>query len=274
MPRRLLVISLITMIFSGCHHYCAHPEDPFESINREIYKFDMAFDATVLKPPAKLYYNYVPASVRGGINNVFNNVAMLPTIGNDILQLQGKHAINDIGRLVLNSTLGLGGIGDVATSLGVPIHRNDFGQTLASWGNTTSPYIMLPFLGPSTIRDGFGMVIDYTFLTPYPLIADQILYGILTTRYIDLRSQMMDGEPMLQDALDPYIFMRDAYLQYRNNLIHQHQPEHLQTTSEDSSSDLYVPEDTTPLTETKESGKSSPFPITTASYDSNRTVSA
>lgn len=270
MPRRLIFVLFIMIIFSGCHHHCAHPDDPFESINREIYKFNMAFDATVLKPPAKLYYTYVPPAIRGGINNVFNNIAMLPTIGNDILQLQGQHAINDFARFYLNSTLGLAGIGDVATNLGIPAHRNDFGLTLASWGNLTSPYIMLPFLGPSTIRDGFGMVFDYTFLTPYPLIADQILYGILTTRYIDLRSQMMDGEHLLHDSLDPYIFMRDAYLQYRNNLIGQHN----HSAPEDSSAELYIPEDSSPLTEPIESGKSSPFPITTASYDSNRTVSA
>lgn len=268
MPRRLILI-LLMMTLSGCHHYCAHPEDPFESINRELYKFNMAFDATVLKPPTKLYYQYVPAPVRGGINNVFNNIAMLPTIGNDILQLQGHHAIHDFARFYLNSTLGLAGIGDVASNLGIPLHRNDFGLTLASWGNTTSPYIMIPFLGPSTIRDGFGMVLDYTFLTPYPLIADQILYGILSTRYIDLRSQMMDGEDMLHDSIDPYIFMRDAYLQYRQNLIGQ---QHL-SAPEDSSAELYVPEEGTPLTEPQESGKSSPFPITTALNDSHRTVS-
>jgi phospholipid-binding lipoprotein MlaA len=273
MRLRLITAALFAVLLNGCKHQCPHPDDPFENINREIYKMNMAFDATVLRPPSRAYYLYMPAAIRGGINNVFNNIAMLPTIGNDILQLQGKHAINDFGRFYLNSTLGLAGIGDVATKLGVPLHHNDFGLTLAHYGNPNSPYIMIPFLGPSTIRDGFGLVVDYTFMTPYPLIADRLLYGILTTRYVDLRSQMMDGEHLLHDSLDPYIFMRDAYLQYRNNLIgiNKALPS---DPAQDSSASLYVPEDDAPLTETSDKAKSSPFPITTASNDSNSTLPA
>ncbi|HBB52828.1 MAG TPA: ABC transporter [Legionellales bacterium] len=268
-----LVLVPLLLLLNGCHHTCSHPDDPFENINREIYKMNMAFDATLLKPSATLYYDYVPANIRAGINNVFNNVAMLPTIGNDILQLKGHHAINDFARFYLNSTLGLAGIGDVATQLGIPNHRNDFGLTLAHWGNPNSPYIMIPFLGPSTIRDGFGLVVDYTFMTPYPFIAGRFLYGILGTRYVDLRSQMMDGEHLLHDSLDPYIFMRDAYLQYRRNLIGINQG-NSSTPAQDTSASLYVPEDDTPLTETQDGAKSSPFPITTALNDSNSPLPA
>jgi len=225
---------VFTLLLNGCKHHCSHPDDPFEDINRQVYKFNAAFDATMLKPASTAYYDYVPDRVRAAINNIFNNIAMLPTIGNDILQLQGKHAINDFGRFFLNSTLGLAGIGDVATNLHVPNHHNDFGLTLAHYGNTTSPYIIVPFLGPATIRDGFGLIVDYTFLTPYPLIADRFLYGILSTRYVDLRSQLIAGDNLLHDSLDPYLFMRDAYLQYRNNLIN----------NQDDSSTLYVPEET------------------------------
>jgi phospholipid-binding lipoprotein MlaA len=272
---RLNYLRLLSVLFflNGCHHTCPHPEDPFEKVNRGIYKMNMAFDATVLKPSAQLYYDYAPPAVRAGINNVFTNIAMLPTIGNDILQLKAQQAITDFARLYLNSTLGLAGIGDVATSLGIPNHHNDFGLTLAHWGNLNSPYIMIPFLGPSTIRDGFGLVVDYTFMTPYPFIADNMLYGVLGTRYIDLRSQMMDGEHLLHDSLDPYIFMRDSYLQYRRNLIGINQTGTTHST-EDSSAELYVPEDAPPLTETSDGAKSSPFPITTAANDSNSTLPA
>lgn len=240
--RFLSFLFLIPFALSACHYHCSNPEDPFEKINRDIYKFNMAFDATILKPPAVAYQRYIPAPIRAGVNNVYTNIGMLPTIGNDILQLQGKNTINDLGRLIINSSLGLAGIGDVATKVGIPMHRNDFGLTLAHWGNSKSPYIMIPFLGPSTIRDGFGLIVDYTFFTPYPYIPDNILYGILALRYVDLRSQLLDDEKLLNNALDPYTLMRDAYFQHRHRLMGINKG--LDNTSEDTSQALYVEDDT------------------------------
>ena len=236
--RFLFFIILIQFGLSACHYHCQNPEDPYEKINRDIYKFNMAFDATILKPPALAYQRYIPAFIRASVNNIYTNVGMLPTIGNDILQLQGAKTIHDVGRFVINSSLGLGGIGDVATKLGVPMHRNDFGLTLAHWGNLKSPYIMIPFLGPSTVRDGFGLIVDYTFFTPYPYIPDNALYGILVLRYVDLRSQLLDDEKLLNNALDPYALMRDAYFQHRKQLMGLNKG--IDATTEDSSQDLYV----------------------------------
>lgn len=235
---RLLLILCCLCSLCSCIHRCPNPNDPLEGFNRQVFKMNMAFDATVLQPPARLYILILPAPVRAGINNVYLNIATLPTIANDILQLQGKHTINDIGRFILNSTLGLGGIGDVATNLGVPLHHNDFGLTLAHWGNTTSPYVIIPFMGPSTLRDCMSLLVDYTFFSPYPLIATSLLYNILGLRYIDLRSQMMDNLKIVHESMDPYTMMKDGYLQYRQHLIAQNQS--AAAAENDQSETLYL----------------------------------
>jgi phospholipid-binding lipoprotein MlaA len=242
MKKGFFFTCLSALVFSGCIHRCPNPDDPLEAFNRQVFKMNMAFDATVLKPPAELYLKIFPAPIRAGINNVFDNVAMLPTIANDILQLQKNHTINDMGRLSINSLLGLGGIGDVATQLGVPLHHNDFGLTLAHWGNTKTPYVMIPFLGPCTLRDSMSLLVDYTFFSPYPFIPNAILYRVLGLRYVDLRSQMMDNMNLLKNAIDPYVLMRDAYLQHRQVQIMQNQTGQVDVM-QDNSSSLYVEED-------------------------------
>jgi phospholipid-binding lipoprotein MlaA len=204
---------------------------------------NMAFDATVLQPPARVYVLVIPAPIRAAINNVYVNVSTLPTIANDILQLQYQHTINDIGRFLLNSSLGLGGIGDVATQLHIPNHHNDFGLTLAHWGNLNSPYIMIPFLGPSTLRDGMSLLVDYTFFSPYPFIANPILYNLLGLRYIDLRSQMSDNIKLVNEAIDPYKMMKDGYMQYRQHLITQNHSTGSHNPEDDASASLYVDDD-------------------------------
>jgi phospholipid-binding lipoprotein MlaA len=239
MKKGFLLSLLVCLSLTGCQHHCANPADPFEPINRNIYKMNMAFDATFLKPPADLYIWLIPVQIRAGINNVYDNIATLPTIANDILQLQTGHTIHDIGRFSLNSTLGLGGIGDVATQLGVPRHHNDFGLTVAHWGNSYSPYVMIPFLGPCTLRDSFSLLVDYTFFTPYPFIPNPMLYRVLGLRYVDLRSQMADNLELLKNAIDPYVMMRDAYLSRRLNQISQNQKGTVNLDEDDSTS-LYV----------------------------------
>lgn len=260
-----------TLMVSACASTGTNPQDPYESFNREVYKFNMAFDATMLKPPAKLYAKIIPAKVRAGINNVYNNINMLPTVANDLLQASWNDAIKDSWRFVINSTLGVAGIFDPASTMKLPPHSNDLGLTFAKWGDKQSPYLMIPFLGPSTFRDGMGMMFDYALFTPYPYIqSDALLYGVLGLRYVDLRSQMFDTERLMADAIDPYAFMRDAYLQHRQFLI---------TGEQQDTGDLYVDEEadktnTTILPETPADGKPTLFPLTTASHDSHRTASA
>ena len=146
---------------------------------------------------------------------------MLPSTANDLLQAEWKQAIRDTWRFAINSTLGLGGILDVATGFGLPHHNNDLGLTFARWGNKQSPYLVLPLLGPATIRDAMGETIDFAVFMPYPYLNNYaLIYGLLGLRYIDLRAQLMDTEKLMDEALDPYVFIRDAYLQNRNFAIH------------------------------------------------------
>ncbi|OGV28454.1 MAG: ABC transporter [Legionellales bacterium RIFCSPHIGHO2_12_FULL_35_11] len=221
MRSSLAVITLSVYIFilaSCCTQSGVNINDPYESINRKTYQFNRAFDATFLKPLARLYKKIIPDTVRISINNIYNNINMIPTAINDGLQGDYKNVIKDTWRFVINSTLGIGGVFDLAaTRFELPQHSNDLGLTFAKWGDKKSPYVVLPFLGPSTIRDGMGIAFEYPLITPYTYITNiALLYDILGLRYVDLRAQLLDKESLMQDALDPYTFIRDAYLQYRN----------------------------------------------------------
>ena len=223
---RLISLLIITAIISSCITKGTYPDDPYENINRHIYKFNNRVDQIALKPVAKAYQAVIPGVVRGGITNIYNNINLLPTIANDILQADTKYVLKDTWRLIINSSIGLGGIFDPADSFGLPHHANDLGLTFAKWGDKHSPHIMLPFIGPSTIRDGMGLLFDYTFFMPYPYLQSTIwTNALLVMRYIDLRSQWLDNERLMDDALDPYAFIRDAYLQRRQFLITGDKPD-------------------------------------------------
>ena len=260
-----------TLLLSACATKGTNPDDPYEPFNRKVYKFNTAFDTIILKPPAKIYAKVVPAQVRAGINNVYDNINMLPTVANDLLQAEWNLSIKDAWRFIINSTLGIGGIFDPASTFKLPPHSNDAGLTFAKWGDKKSPYLVIPFLGPSTFRDGMGLMFNYTLFTPYPYIkSDALLYGALGLRYVDLRSQMFDVDKLMADAIDQYAFMREAYLQHRHYLITGEQP---------VESSLYVDEEAneasdTILPETPANGTPSKFPLTTAQHATHRTASA
>ncbi len=231
------------VMLTSCIHKGTHPDDPYEALNRQVFKFNQAFDATFLKPPARLYQAIIPAPVRASVNNFYNNIYMIPTIANDLLQGQVKYALADGERLVINTVVGMGGIFDVATRHHLPMRQTDLGVTFAKWGDTHSPFVMLPFLGPSTIRDGMGLLFEYPLLTPYPYIkSDALLYGLIGLRYIDLRAQFFEAERLTDEALDKYSFIRDAYLQHRNYLIHGEKA----TTATPEADDLYIDDESSP----------------------------
>lgn len=233
----LLVVS--TLLLSACANKGTRPDDPYESVNRSIFKFNTKLDALFLKPPAQLYDKITPAAVRSGINNAYMNINMMPTVANDLLQGEWTYAIKDTWRFIINSTIGIAGIFDpAANTCQLPPHSNDLGLTFAKWGDKNSPFIMLPLLGPSTIRDGMGLLFNYTLFTPYPYLQqDAVIFSILGFRYVDLRAQMLDTDKLMAESLDPYAFLRDAYLQNRNYLITGKQ--------EDSSGMLYVDDEGT-----------------------------
>ncbi len=217
--RWLTVVCLFLLV--SCVTKGTNPDDPYEAINRKTHKFNQKFDGLLLKPFAVVYKVVLPKQVRASVNNAYDNINMIPSVGNDLLQADWRWAIKDFWRFFFNSTFGVAGLFDIAsTRFGLPPHSNDLGLTFAKWGNRKSPYIVIPLLGPSTIRDAMGDMFEYAIMTPYPYIKNNaILYSLLGVRYVDLRSQFLDKEALMKEALDPYSFIRDAYLQHRNYKI-------------------------------------------------------
>lgn len=210
---------------------CATPanKDPLEGLNRGIYKFNDTVDKAAIKPIAGAYKAVVPGAVRTGVNNFFSNLDTLVTIINDLLQLKFDKAMTDSGRFVINTTFGIAGLIDVASMDGIERRSEDFGQTLAYWGWENSTYLVLPFLGPSTVRDTGGLIVDGAFFDPINYV-DHVptRNSMLITKFIDKRSQFLPVADLLDEAaLDPYAFMRDAYLQRRLNHIYDGNPPHI-----------------------------------------------
>jgi len=197
------------------------PSDPFESYNRKAYAFNTKVDTVIISPTVRVYNNVLPYPIRKGIDNFFLNLFQLPTIANDILQGEFRLATKDVGRFAVNSTLGIAGFFDVASNLGLEYTYQDFGITLARWGDRNSPYFVIPFLGPSTIRDMFGVAVDYRFFTIYAYLDPAYLrYSLLAFEAFNYRAQFQEvGELTEQIAIDHYILQREAYLQRRNYLI-------------------------------------------------------
>jgi phospholipid-binding lipoprotein MlaA len=189
--------------------------DRFERTNRAIYKFNDALDRGVAKPVAKGYVKAVPAPVRTGLGNFFRNLTSPTVIVNDLLQLKGKAFATETARLVVNTTIGIGGLFDPASRMGLPGGDEDFGQTLGRWGVPPGPYVMLPLLGPSSVRDTVGFVGDQ-FTDPKTYIKDDpTRYALMGLSLVDTRADLLATEDVLKKSYDPYAFIRNAYLQRR-----------------------------------------------------------
>jgi phospholipid-binding lipoprotein MlaA len=227
MNRLLCLLLLIASCPIHSQNLSFSQQDPFEKINRNTNDFNLAFDATCLRPPARLYQAVIPAPVRAGINNMFTNVHLITSMANDLLQGDWSYTVKDFWRFFINSSIGVAGFFDVAANpktFNLPPHTNDLGLTFAKWGNPTSPYLVLPFLGPSTIRDGISIAFDYAIFSPYPFMTAVYFYPVFGIRYVDLRSQLSDQEALLKQSLDQYTFIRNAYLQHRQYVITGEQP--------------------------------------------------
>lgn len=200
-------------------------DDRFEKLNRGVYKFNDTIDRAALKPVAKGYKKITPSWMRRGIANFFANLEYPITIVNQFLQGKAATGFKDTGRFLLNSTLGIGGLFDVATPVGLEAHDEDFGQTLAVWGVGSGPYVNLPLLGPSTLRDAPARVVDY-FLDPltYGDIHWQEEWGQRVLDLVHTRSELLSLDPTLERAFDPYAFVRDAWLQRREFEIYDGNP--------------------------------------------------
>lgn len=227
--RALLVTLLVSGLF-GCASN--DPRDPFEGYNRSMHSFNSGLDRAIIKPVAKGYRAITPEPVDKGITNFFSNISDISSAANNLLQLKLHRAISDLGRVAINTTIGILGFIDVASSFKLKKYGEDFGQTLGRWGIGPGPYLVLPFFGPRTLRDSVGLVGDW-YLDPIAYAATNDWprnweYGfkkdwqwqLLVLKYIDMRADMLAASDVLDvAALDEYAFVRDAYLQHRENLV-------------------------------------------------------
>ena len=212
-----LVTATLMLSLPGCATtQQAANHDPWERFNRGMQRFNDASDRTVMKPVATGYLKHVPRVIRIGVNNLLGHLSFPTTIVNDLLQLKLLATAADIGRFALNSTLGIGGLLDPATRVGIPHNREDFGQTLGRWGVPDGPYLVLPVVGPLTLRDAASLLVDTQTDLRVRLhlsTSANVALGVLTL--VDRRASFLSADEMLESAFDRYAFIRDAWLQRR-----------------------------------------------------------
>ncbi len=232
MPARSLKSAVFAVLTATVVSACASgpmvkdPRDPWEGFNRAMFSFNEGLDSAVLRPLAKGYETVAPAPIRTGVSNVFANVEDLSIGVNNLLQGKPVDALSDLGRLVINSTVGIFGLIDVASHIGLEKHNEDFGQTLGRWGVAPGPYVVLPVFGPRNVRDSLGKFADMQadpVSRVYPVDERNVLLG---TRLISNRAAFLPAEAALEEASmgDKYLYMRDTYLQRRNNLVYDGRP--------------------------------------------------
>jgi phospholipid-binding lipoprotein MlaA len=220
-----LIISLSLLAQTGCA-VNGDPRDPLEKVNRSIHSFNDSLDRAVLKPVAKGYEAITPVFARTGVRNFFSNLDDVTVLANDILQLKLEQTSRDFLRLTFNTTFGLFGLLDIASEMGLQKHNEDFGQTLGYWGAGPGPYLVLPFLGPSDLRDTGGYIVDSASTD---LVASQNKIAtrntLSATRLISRRSELLAAKQVVDEAaLDNYEFTRDFYLQRRRGLVYDGTP--------------------------------------------------
>lgn len=219
---------LCLLLVSGCATVEGErdPRDPWEGFNRGVYRFNETFDEYVAQPVARAYVAVLHQEIRTRVGNFFSNIQDLLIGANNFLQGKFEDGVNDWARFAFNSTIGLFGIHDVASDFpGLEKHNEDFGQTLGRWGAGPGPYLILPFLGSSTVRDATGTAVDWA-VQPVgevrPIELRNTLYGLY---FVDTRAQLLEASRILEEAaLDKYVFQRDAYLQRRRSLIYDGRP--------------------------------------------------
>jgi len=223
----LLAALVLCTVLAGCATGPnANPKDPLEPFNRSMFEFNDALDHAVLKPVATAYKEVTPDLLRRGVGNFFNNIEDIWSFVNNVLQLKGEGAANSFVRVGVNTFIGLGGLVDVASEMQIERHPEDFGQTLGRWGVGAGPYVVLPFFGPSTLRDTVALPVDKTVGDPVTKIDDIPVRNTLwTLRLVDNRAQLLKAGDLLEEvALDKYTFFRDSHLQRRRNAVFDGNP--------------------------------------------------
>ncbi len=223
--RRIFVTAASVLLLTGCASTHNNPNDPMEGFNRAMFSFNEGLDKALVKPAAEAYEKVTPPPVRTGVSNFFSNIQDLWIGINNLLQGKPTDAATDFGRFLVNTTVGILGLFDVASEAGMEKHEEDFGQTLGRWGVGDGPYLVLPIIGPRTLRDTAGFVVD-TAVDPVwdhkPIATRNILVSL---RFLSDRTDLLQIEPALDEAaLDKYSYVRSAYLQHRRSLIYDGNP--------------------------------------------------
>lgn len=226
MMKTTLATTFGALVLAGCATTAPppeerHPQDPWEPYNRNVYQFNSTVDRAVIRPLAIGYGKVTPKPARRGIRNFFTNIYSPVTIVNLILQGRGGDAGTQFQRFFVNTVFGIGGLFDIASAGGLEDHDEDFGQTLAVWGWDESRYFILPFLGPSTVRDGLGRVPDYYANIAWRYAREESSFALLGLNVVQLRHAMLPLDEDIEAAFDPYSFVRDSWLQRRSSQIGQ-----------------------------------------------------
>ncbi len=225
MPVIRFFLLLASLALGGCASTHHNPKDPLEPFNRGVYQFNDALDKAIVKPAAKGYNTVVPPPAKMMVSNFFSNLNDITVAINNLLQFKIADAISDGGRILVNSTIGLLGLADVASAVGLEKHNEDFGQTLGRWGVNSGPYLVIPFFGPSSIRDGAGLYAD-----SHPRVLQRVKpvdarNQLIATNVLSKRASLLDQEKVFDEAaIDRYSFIRDAYLQRRQGLVYDGDP--------------------------------------------------
>lgn len=219
-----LFLLLPVLLLSGCASITSNnPKDPFEGFNRSMYHFNDTLDRAVVKPVAEGYNSVMPSPIKKMVHNFFSNLDDVLVTGNDLLQLKFTQAASDFTRVWVNSTFGVLGLFDVADKL--EKHNEDFGQTLGYWGVSSGPYLVLPFLGPSSVRDGVGLYVDSSFGVVENIKDIPTRNQLYLTGKLDERVQLLEKEQILEDTVvDRYSFIRDGYLMRRQSRVYDGNP--------------------------------------------------
>lgn len=220
----VLAAAALTGLLGGCAT-SGNPKDPIEGFNRAVYAFNEGLDTVIIKPVAQGYDAVLPTPVRTGVTNFFGNIADLFIGVNNLLQGKPDQAVSDLGRVLINTTIGILGIFDFATEAGLEKHEEDFGQTFGRWGVGDGAYVVVPVFGPRTVRDTAGLVLD-VYTDPVAHI-DHVptRNSLLALRLIDNRADLLPADKVIEEAaLDKYSYVRDGYLQRRRNLVFDGNP--------------------------------------------------
>lgn len=224
---RLLFAFLTAAVLSGCASTSDRSEayDPWEGLNRKTYAFNDALDRAVMKPIAQGYQKVTPAFAQEGVNNFYSNLEDVGTSINNLLQGKPGQAASDAARFVVNTVFGVFGLWDLATPLGLEKHDEDFGQTLGRWGAAPGPYFVIPFLGPSTVRDTLARPVDPSWYYADHINPESVYWGWWALDKVRTRANLLKAETVLQEAaIDKYSFLRDAWWQRRRNQVYDGSP--------------------------------------------------